>query len=99
PSAVIAAPSLPADHCEMAVRRGLTAPCARAKAGSASAAADPASRRRLVVVIGMAVPPGCEVLLRRFGADVGVREPHAALSFVRRPPSMRRACHQISPGR
>ena len=53
PSAVIAAPSLPADHCEIAVRRGLTAPCARANAGSASAAADPASRRRLVIVIGM----------------------------------------------
>src|SRR5215813_10635302 len=53
PSAVMAAPSLPADHCEITVRRGLTAPCARANAGSASAAADPASRRRLVVVIGM----------------------------------------------
>ena len=43
PSAEIAAPSLPADHCEIAVMRGL-APCARASDGMASAAADPASR-------------------------------------------------------
>src|SRR5689334_15783190 len=60
PSAVIAAPSLPADHCEMAVRRGLTEPWARANLGSASAAADPASRLRRVVVIGMAFLPGVD---------------------------------------
>ena len=43
PSAVIAAPSLPADHCEITVRRGLAA-CARASGGIARVAADPASR-------------------------------------------------------
>ncbi len=51
PSALIAAPSLPVDHWEIAVTRGFTAPavCARAIAGAASKAAEPASRVRRVV--------------------------------------------------
>src|SRR4051794_20248292 len=83
PSAVMAAPSLPADHCEIAVRRGLIAPCARANAGSASVAADPASSWRLVVVIGMASSSRCELFREsRAASDIsgglGRRGRHAA---------------------
>jgi hypothetical protein len=47
PRAEIAAPSLPADHCEIAVNRGF--PASWANDGMASTVADPASRLRLVV--------------------------------------------------
>ena len=85
PSAVIAAPSLPADHCEMAVIRGL-ALWARANAGSASAAADPASRRRLVI-IGMVRSSRFQIL---------TRWPRRSL-HLRRPPPMRPACRRGKP--
>jgi hypothetical protein len=52
PSAVMAAPSLPADHCEITVRRGFTA-WARATWGAVSRPAAPASMvRRLMLFIG-----------------------------------------------
>ena len=52
PSAVMAAPSLPADHCEITVRRGFT-PWARERPGAASRPAVPASMaRRLILFIG-----------------------------------------------
>src|SRR5215470_13843674 len=53
PSAVMAAPSLPADHCEITVRRGFTA-WARTRLGAASTPAAPASTlRRLILFIGL----------------------------------------------
>ena len=56
PSAVMAAPSLPADHCEITVRRGFTA-WALARRGAASRPAVPASMvRRLILSIG-SFPP------------------------------------------
>ena len=48
PSAVIAAPSLPADHCEITVRRGLTA-WARERRGATIRPAPAASMARRLI--------------------------------------------------
>ena len=57
PSAVIAAPSLPALHCEITVTLGLPA-SARSAAGAASAATEPANRLRRLILDIVSIPVG-----------------------------------------
>src|SRR4029453_11869825 len=83
PSAVIAAPSLPADHCEMAVSLGFTA-WARAGAAAATIPAAPArtARRRMAF---MAAPP-----IFLLSTDTAPEDPPEASTFCALVP---RAAH------